>query len=313
MSAASEGVVMAFDNDVRLFARVIQKPLVRMDENGNPFQIETYLHVLRGRRDFGLHFGHVEYQIALVVSTDDVIIKKMQGWDKNDFAYIHGYLSTADIVKQSWCPNKIKVTRGGVETEAVCGAENSKSGTLVYVNPINAYLLASGLTEEASMAMLRNCEEESNSVKLVGRLCKDPEEVNYKAGVPTAKYMLAIKRSKFFKNEPSDWDTDFPVVRSYGDIAVKDLMALRQNSVVMIDGYLQSRQVKQKTICSSCGQEYEWDDLATEVVPYRVEYLKNCQALLPDALAADADAGQEEETAAPDTGAVPDTGGGSAE
>ena len=302
---------MAFDNDARLFARVIQKPLVRMDENGNPFQVETYLHVLRGRRDFGLHFGQVEYQIALVVSTDDVMLQKIQVWDKNDFVYVHGYVSTNDIEKQSWCPNKVQVTRGGVMTETICGAENTKAGTLTYVNPLNVYRLAANLTEEKSMMYLRSCEEESNSVKLVGRLCADPEEVNYKAGVPTAMYTLAIKRSKFFKNEPSDWDTDFPVVRSYGEIAVKDLMALQKNSTVMIDGYLQSRRIKQRTICSSCGQEYEWDDLAMEVIPYRVEYLKNCKMLAPDGFVdlAEAASGQETGNALPnEAGTAPESG-----
>lgn len=50
-------------------------------------------------------------------------------------------------------------------------------------------------------------------------------------------------------------------------------IARKPGALILVDGFIQNRQVKSKMICSQCGVEYLYDDAATEMIPYAVEYL----------------------------------------
>ena len=66
-------------------------------------------------------------------------------------------------------------------------------------------------------------------------------------------------------------------MKSYGDIAVNDAMFLQTGSSILIDGYIQTRKFTKKCTCDSCGEVYETNDQAMEIVPYASEYLINCR------------------------------------
>jgi single-stranded DNA-binding protein len=85
---------------------------------------------------------------------------------------------------------------------------------------------------------------------------------------------LAIRR-KFRIKKDVDIRTDFPWVKSYGQIAVNDAKTLKKGAYVFIDGRIQVRQLKRIQECENCGETYEWTDSATEIVPYAVEYLRD--------------------------------------
>lgn len=69
--------------------------------------------------------------------------------------------------------------------------------------------------------------------------------------------------------------TDFPIVRSYGKAARQDQLCIHKGSLVLIDGFLHSREFDRKTVCGACSSEYMWKDNILEIVPYATEYLAN--------------------------------------
>ena len=87
---------------------------------------------------------------------------------------------------------------------------------------------------------------------------------------------LSISHQKKVQNQKGyDIRTDFPWVKSYGQIAVNDAKTLKKGAYVFIDGRIQVRQLKRIQECENCGETYEWTDSATEIVPYAVEYLRD--------------------------------------
>lgn len=252
---------MAFYNEARLFGRVCKAATIRYGEDKTPLRGEAYLHVIKGDRDYGQHIDKIEYDTPLIMTTDPEKIEEMSQWKVNDIVDIAAYLSTVDMTKRTFCKS--------------CGEVNEKQGTISYLNPLFMCRRETGLTKEESLDILRENVEISNRVKLIGRLCEDPRQVEFKPGQFLTEYNLAVKRKKFFVNEPPDWKTDFPWVKTYGDVGVDNAEALVKGSLVMVDGFIQARIIQQKTTCSKCGEVYEWPDMAMEVVAYSVEYLQD--------------------------------------
>ena len=46
----------------------------------------------------------------------------------------------------------------------------------------------------------------------------------------------------------------------------------------MIDGFIRNRKVKNRMECQWCGNNYDFDDFSTEIIPYSVEYLNNIKS-----------------------------------
>ena len=114
---------------------------------------------------------------------------------------------------------------------------------------------------------------------IVGTLCRDPQSFT-KKGKTTTNYQLAVNRKYFIKDGDPMVKTDYPWVRSYDKIAKNDAEALSTNSEVLIDGFINSRIPTRKLTCEACGHSFDWNDLPVlEIIPYSVEYLKNCKSL----------------------------------
>ena len=125
--------------------------------------------------------------------------------------------------------------------------------------------------------------EISNRIFLIGNLCNDPSYNPIDNGGRVCTYQLGINRKIFIRDDDPSVRADFPWVKSLGEQADKDYEALRKGSLVYIDGSIQSRNdfIVQKT-CEYCGTLCDKKDSSMEIVPYSVEYLKNCIAIESD-------------------------------
>lgn len=66
----------------------------------------------------------------------------------------------------------------------------------------------------------------------------------------------------------------YPWVYSYGDKSIDDYQNLDKDSLVMIDGALQSRKFKEQYVCKECGTVYDVPGRTLEVLSYDTEYLR---------------------------------------
>lgn len=70
--------------------------------------------------------------------------------------------------------------------------------------------------------------------------------------------------------------TDFPWIKTFGDMAEEISGVLHQGSVISICGGVETRSFERKIICENCGEEFERKEYATEIVPYFIDYVDNC-------------------------------------
>lgn len=170
---------------------------------------------------------------------------------------------------------------------ASCKEKIEAAGITTFITPIYLKICErvkceeypDGFDEKQSAGMLRERAEVSNIVKLIGRLCRDPERImNVKQA--SAQYQVAVNRKFKIREDNPDTKTDFPWIKSYGPQAEEDFTALHVNSLVYVDGCIQSRPISRRVCCPHCGAENSFEEFAYEVVPYSVEYLDDCN--LPD-------------------------------
>lgn len=124
---------------------------------------------------------------------------------------------------------------------------------------------------------LKAMGEVSNHVFAMGHLCADPVYNPKDNGGRVCTYQLAINRKVYIDQDGPAVRTDYPWVKSLGNLADQDRDALKKGSLVFIDGSLQARRdFNVKRICEACGEVCEVKGRAMEIVPYSVEYLEGC-------------------------------------
>lgn len=89
------------------------------------------------------------------------------------------------------------------------------------------------------------------------------------------QYQIALNRNYIITDDPPELRADYPWVRSYGKDASEDKKRLRKDSIVFIDGYIQTRNVNRHSNCAGCNAKYDWADKSMEIVPYDTEYIRN--------------------------------------
>lgn len=134
-----------------------------------------------------------------------------------------------------------------------------------------------GASNSEVIDWLSNVDEISNHAWMIGNLCADPIYNPKENGGRICSYQLGINRKVYIPEDAPESKADFPWVKSLGDQADKDRVALAMGSQVYIDGSIQARDdFKMTKECEACGQECRVKGSAMEIVPYYVEYLRNC-------------------------------------
>ena len=251
---------MAKHNQVLLNGQVSVPPRIICDTDGTPIRAMCGVDVMHGTRDFGNNIDNIKYDVPVVMTSDEEMIKKVSALKKGDMVEVKGTITTIDIIKRTACK--------------YCGHRHEKKGNLVCITPIYIERREEELSESKGKRLLRDRCEISNLVTVIAPLCRDPQLYRTENGTAVTTYQLAIRR-KFRIKKDTDIRTDFPWVKSYGQIAENDAKSLRKGSYVFIDGRIQVRQLKRVQECEECGKVYEWSDSATEIVPYAVEYLRD--------------------------------------
>lgn len=197
-----------------------------------------------------------KYDYPIVRIINEKLIVEAENFNKGDFLVVKGIVATKDIKKHVVCP--------------VCKERQSISSTVTEVLAIDVVNIGPNFTVE-------RFKEESNVVRILGALCREPEytTTSEPKKVALCKYQIAVNR-KLNVEQESDIFTDYPWVNSFAKQAEQDAMRLSVGSQIYIDGGLQTRGIKRNITCS-CGEKFKATDMVTEIVPYSVEYLNHCK------------------------------------
>lgn len=255
---------MAKHNLVLLNGQVLRKP--KLIPNKNTGEIETAMcpiWVIRGVRDFGNNIDHVKHDAPIIMTRNPELIKIMETWEVGDMVEVKGSLTTKDVIKGFVCKH--------------CGQKQKKKGSLVYINPIFLEVHEKRLTPEQGLQKLKERCEISNQVTLIGAVCREPQLYTTEKGLAITTYQMAVRRKYRIATDSTETKTDFPWVKSYGNIAKNDAASIKKGTYIFIDGMLQTREFDRSYICQNpeCGKENHFTDFAMEIVPFATEYLRD--------------------------------------
>jgi primosomal replication protein N len=114
-----------------------------------------------------------------------------------------------------------------------------------------------------------------NRALMMGNACTPVDYFRYPSGRGQAQFKLAVDRTGMMKRLQH---ADYPFVLMYGQEADYVKENLEVGNLVMVDGYVSQREIKQKFpyICPDCGNGYEQteDNKIVEVIAYRINLLK---------------------------------------
>ena len=252
-------------NNCTLIGALQTSPYVVKDEDTDELRMATArIWVCRSSRDNTRQEKTVVYEPVSIASNDPVIVKEMSTWKTGDAVQVFGPVSTKKAVKSCNCPN--------------CYHTNYKNGIMTYILPSTAYCvrrLGDFDLAKGFISQLHNQMENSNRAIGVGTLLKEPAFRIETYGKHMVQFPIKITR-KFYNSldDPSE-RADFPYVKAYDETADYNFAKLKQYSVILYDGFLQTRLVKRWDICEACAERFSWSDQVLEIVPYEnsIEYL----------------------------------------
>lgn len=252
---------MAKHNFVLLNGQVMQEPkLFKDSETGKYIRAICPIKTIRGVRDFGNNIDHIKYDVPIIMSGSPEMVEKMAKWQVGDMVEVKGAITTKDIIKSTTCK---------------CGHKNKRKGNIVFINPIYVEIHERGLNEKQGIEALKGRCEISNLVTVIGPVCREPQLYKTENGLYITTYQMAIRRKYRIKDDSAEIRTDFPWIKSYGAIAANDGKINRKGAYIFVDGMIQTRKLERIQKCEQCGLEYTWNDSATEIVPFAVEYLRD--------------------------------------
>lgn len=252
---------MAKHNYIILNGQVVDEPKIIKNQNNVSTRAILKLKVIRGVRDIGNNISHIKYDFPVIMSGNAEIIKIAEKVNSGDMVEVKGSITTKNVKKTISCPH--------------CGFKNKQNGVVVFVNPIYLNVREKKVSIEKGIEFLKQRCEISNQATLIGPLCRDIQSFKLDSGLIITTYQMAVRRKFKILDDSAENRVDFPWIKSYGSIAVKDAESLKKGSYVFIDGMVQTREISKKTLCSQCNQEFNWKDANMEVVPYAVEYLRD--------------------------------------
>lgn len=203
-------------------------------------------------------------RMSLAQKHDD-IMSRLSDLKLYDLIEIKGVFCLLSMDKISDCPE--------------CGEENVKEhGSYPVVYPqfvlkLQNYSSPALVDYRMPDALLKQkFEEYSNSVLMIGTVVSEPENLNIR-GTICCRYKMVVDR-KYFIPTQAEIKEDYIFIYSYGKQAEQDLRHLCIGAEIMVDGFLRVREVRMDMECVECGMTYSYDDVAAELVPYSIEYIK---------------------------------------
>lgn len=284
---------MAKENTCYLFGRVLRN-LVRMNEEQTDYYSSKIILYTPRRSLMTPNYiltGQTRWDMPCVYSRNAGIIEyEMKDIHQGDLIFVKGTLCTMDASRKFVCPKcgNVQIVQGAV---------------VVYIDPIFVgkvkegftdreyqQLVDSGLyeddiqkqypdllTETQALKILEESAEIGNQIFIDGTVCQEPTEQDFyhdeQKNTDRFQFQIASHRIRRIAEDPVEKRTDFPWVKCYGPNAAEYQSKLHLHSQVFINGAIQTREIRLVAGCENCGALIEKKSIATEIVPFHVEYL----------------------------------------
>lgn len=263
---------MAKCNYVLFYGQLINNPQIII-KNDTLVKGQMVLRVIRRFFDGN---KRLEYSFPPVISANQETIEMMTTLKKGDMCLVKGVLTTMNIRRPWICD---------------CGYKNEPVGQTTFITPIfvekieglsSLYpdtLDKEDVIKNEGYKSLMKHNEISNTVQIIGTVCK-MQELYDDGKSASLNFQVAVNRRYRLVDGDPEICTDYPWIRLYGDEAREVSKVISINSTLFIDGSLYTKNIKKKDYCENCGKEHDIPELVSEIRPYSVEYLHNCN--LPD-------------------------------
>ena len=268
---------MAVENKVSIYGQILKIKMTSAAKEGEDDAfISMAVMVMRRRKaGFGIINGSNRIDVVTVVFRAREQVRRLldpaSRVRENDMIYIYGVYCTVPVRRRWKCPS--------------CGEVNLLDGTGTFIHPLvfkieetPEKLNVPKITRAMAFGMIREMDEISNRIKIMGNLCRDPTFYRAENGSAVCTYQIATDRCVHLMEDPPQIVTDYPWVRSLGKNAESDYKHLKTGSLVYIDGSVQSRRQYKRTLqCACCGERTRIVDRdgTMDIVPFEVEYLRN--------------------------------------
>lgn len=282
---------MATHNQARVVGFILDDPFVC----GEPGAKKVMIKIRTTHRYTEDHLNYRQFEDILIYFDDNnnrQLMAKMLSFKKMDLIDIKGVFSVITINKPSVCEHchakNIKYNGCGT---VICPISAMKRGNLEadyerWKGQCNVYQMLtdeereSGVMKDPKLdepipekVLLTHFQEISNQISVIGTVVSEPELLGTEKR-PACRYRLGVDR-KYYIRTQGDITADYPYVYSFGEQARMDYRHLQKGSLVFVDAFLRNREVKNNMICGTCGEEYQFQDVAMELIPYSIEYLNH--------------------------------------
>jgi transcriptional regulator NrdR family protein len=265
-------------------------PSIQM-KDGRVVQIAVPLLVMNGTRAYGeksyrnMQSGDIlnkGYDNVWILTKDEGFMAMIQDLKLYDTVMVKGTIRVTSVKKKTLCPE--------------CGAKHVFQSTKTTIYPISMHKIDSvsqrynvtsfhpgAISQETeskmkqeSMDKLAEFIELSNTVRLIGVVCKEPDLYQRDSdGRPMLTFPLAVKRKYFVPEDDMSINVDFPYVKLYGSKAKQHYGILHKANLIMVDGFVHSREIIRKITCPACQIQYTTKDNISEIIPYSIDYIRS--------------------------------------
>ena len=253
---------MAKENTAFLYGVATSTPVIKVNKENEFINARITLTTIRRTFEKDLILsGKTKYSKVIIYTKNKSMVEHI--YESNihpgDMIFIKGSLCTMPSKKRFICPH--------------CGNEIIVPGTTsVFVEPIYIKKCETNNTEKEAQALLDEAYEISNMLFIYGYLCRSPEYY-FNNNKRECSFQIASNRKR--RIEEMNETTDYPWVRCLGNIADEANKILQVGSEIYIHGNIQRRETVRQVPCVRCGY-VPVKDSAVEIVPYSIEYGKNC-------------------------------------
>lgn len=260
-------------------------------KDGRIVQMAVPLLVMNGTRAYGeksyrnMQSGEIlnkGYDNVWILTKDEGFMAMIQNMKLYDTIMVKGAVRVSSVKKKTLCPE--------------CGAKHVFQSTKTTVYPVFMNKLDSvadkygvtsfapgaispeleGKLKQESLDKLSEFIEVSNIVRLIGVVCKEPDLYQRDSdGRPMLTFPLAVKRKYFVPEDDMSVNVDFPYIKLYGSKAKQHYGILHKANLIMVDGFIHSRDIIRKITCPQCSVVYTTKDTISEVIPYSIDYIRS--------------------------------------
>lgn len=247
--------------------------------------------VMNGTRTYGeksyrnMQSGDIQnkgYDNVWILTKDEGFMSLIQNLKLYDTIMVKGTVRVTAVKKKTLCPE--------------CGEKHVFPSTKTTIYPIfmtrldsvaERYNIADfhpgaistsieNKLKQESMDKLTEFIEVSNIIRLIGVVCKEPDLYQRDSdGRPMLTFPLAVKRKYFVPEDDMSVNVDFPYIKLYGSKAKQHYGILHKANLIMIDGFLHSRDIIRKITCPKCQIQYTTKDNISEIIPYSIDYIRS--------------------------------------